>query len=162
MGFLIAFILFSCKKDTKDKILSDSTFYAIKNGTDWITTRSWANYNKNSEKFVLAGIKEDSEYYQEELLFFDFKADDISASNKITNFYSEWNYIIGGDAVSDAYMIDSTFNNLIEINALDTINKQISGTFKVRLVRDKRISNSGEVMLYENGTFTLPYYIDLE
>lgn len=162
LGVLMTALLLSCKKEDKDEILTDSSFHAIKNGTVWITTSSWANYNIHSREFVLGGIKTDSVYYQEEVLFFDFKADDISASNKITNFYSEWYSIVGGDAISDAYVIDSTYNNLIEINTLDTVNKQISGTFTIRLIRDKQRSNSGEVMLYENGTFSLPLYIDLE
>lgn len=67
------------------------------NNREWITTCSWANYSINDGKFVIVGVKRDSVYYQDEQLYFIFKTTDISKSNTVTNFYSEWNYIVGGE-----------------------------------------------------------------
>lgn len=157
LGFLSLISLISCEKDEKKEFLSDSSFYAIKNDSEWITTCSWANYSINDKRFVIVGSKRDSDYYQDEKLHFTFKIRDISKSNTVTNFYSEWNFIVGGDAISDTYKVDSTYNNLITINLLDTINKQISGTFLIKLIRDKFRSDLGETMLYKQGNFKLKY-----
>jgi hypothetical protein len=156
-GLMIVILLISCEKEGKNDILTDSSFYAIKNDREWITTSSWANYSLNDGKFVIVGVKRDSVYYQDEQLYIIFKTTDISKSNTVTDFYSEWNYIVGGDVISDSYLIDSSFNNLIKINSFDTLNKQIAGTFKIKLVRDKLRSDLGETMIYENGNFILNY-----
>jgi len=91
------------------------------------------------------------------MLFNERYTTDISKSNTVTNFYSEWNFIVGGDAISDTYIIDSTYNNLITIALFDTIAKQVTGTFEIKLVRDKFRSDLGETMLYKSGAFKLNY-----
>lgn len=149
--------LISCEKNEGKEFISDSSFHAIKNESEWISTCSWANYSVTDKSFVIVGSKRNSGYYQDEKLHFTFKASDISESNKVTNFYAEWNFIVGGDAISDTYSIDSTYNNLLTINLLDTKNKVISGTFTIKLIRDKFRSDLGETMLYKNGTFNLKY-----
>ncbi len=90
-------------------------------------------------------------------MYFTFKTTDISKSNTVTHFYAEWNFIVGGDAISDIYIIDSTYNNLVTITLFNTITKQITGNFEIKLVRDKLRSDLGETMLYKNGTFKLNY-----
>ena len=157
LGFILFISLISCEKDEKKDFKTDSSFYAIKNDNEWISTCSWANYSKTDKKFVIVGSKRDSVYYQDEKLYFTFKTNDISKSNTVTNFYTEWNFIVGGDAISDTYLVDSTYNNLITISLLDTTNKLISGTFIIKLTRDKFRSDLGETMLYKNGTFNLKY-----
>ena len=155
--FLSVISLISCEKDERKEFTSDSSFQAIKNENEWTSTCSWANYSITDKSFVIAGSKSNSVYYQDEKLHFAFKASDISKSNTVTNFYAEWNFIVGGDAISDTYLIDSTYNNLLTINLLDTTNKLISGTFIIKLIRDKFRSDLGETMLYKNGTFNLKY-----
>ena len=157
LGILIVISLISCKKEDKNKIITDSSFYAIKNDSEWISTSSWANYSLNDKKIVIVGDKRDSAYYQDEQLQFTFKTTDISKSNTVTNFYSKWDFIVGGDAISNTYIIDSSYNNLIKIDLFDTIAKQITGTFEIKLVRDKYRSDLGETMLYKNGSFKLNY-----
>ena len=157
LGFLSLISCISCDKDEKNEFISDSSFYAIKNDREWISTCTWAYYSINDKSFVIAGSKRDSIYYQDEKLHFTFKTSDISKSNTVTNLYSEWNFIVGGDAISDTYKVDSTYNNLITISLLDTINKQISGTFLIKLIRDKFRSDLGESMLYKQGHFKLKY-----
>jgi hypothetical protein len=68
-------------------------------------------------------------------------------------FYAEWCSIVGGDVISDSYMIDSTADNLIQITSVYTIGKHISGTFLINLIRDKRRSDEGELIQYKNGQF---------
>jgi len=152
---LLISVLFisSCNKKEKDVVLTDPSFSAKMNGSDWKAASSWANYSVNTKRFVIAGIKGD------EHLHLNFKTADISESSPVTNFDAEWNYVVGGDAVSDSYLIDPTFNNLIEITSLDTITKKISGTFIVKLIRDKRRSDKGETQLYKNGQFKQNYTV---
>ncbi|WP_299578427.1 DUF6252 family protein [uncultured Sunxiuqinia sp.] len=153
---LIGFSLLSCEKDD-DKFTTDSPFYALKDNRQWISTSSWANYSLTNEKMVIAGSKRDSEYYQDEQLHLSFKTTDISESNTVTDFYARWDFVIGGDAIGDSYIIDSNYNNLITINSFDTDKKKISGTFELRLVRDENRSDAGEKMYYKNGFFSLDY-----
>lgn len=158
LALLMVIVLISCEKEDKNEItLTDSSFYAIKDGKKWITTSSGAYYSPSEEKFIISGWKGDSVYYEDEQLYFAFKKTDITKSNTVTDFYSEWNYIVGGDAVSDRYMIDSFFKNLITIDSLDTVNMRIVGTFKIKLVRDKFRSDLGETMYFKNGYFALNY-----
>jgi hypothetical protein len=102
-------------------------------------------------------VKRDSVYYQEEWLQFHFKLSDIQESDELTPFTSKWYYIIGGDAISNSFVMDTTFQNQLIITALDTANKQISGTFQVKLMGDNRHSSQNETMLYENGVFNINY-----
>ncbi|HKM93472.1 MAG TPA: hypothetical protein VJY41_07455 [Prolixibacteraceae bacterium] len=157
LGILFVISLISCEKEDDNKIITDSSFYATKNDSEWISTSSWANYSLNDKKIVIVGVKRDSVYYQDEQLHFTFKTTDISKSNTVTNFYCEWDFIVGGDAISDTYIIDSTYNNLIKIDLFDTIAKQITGTFEIKLIRDKSRSDLGEAMFYKEGAFKLNY-----
>ncbi|MGV8137778.1 MAG: hypothetical protein AB2L20_21420 [Mangrovibacterium sp.] len=154
---LIVISLISCEKEDENKIVTDSSFYALKNDSKWISTSSWANYSLNDKKIVIVGAKRDSKYYQDEQLRLTFKTTDISESHTVTNFYSKWDFIVGGDAISDTYIIDPTYNNLIIIDSFDTIAKQVTGTFEIKLIRDKFRSDLGETMLYKNGAFKLNY-----
>lgn len=157
LGILSAISLTSCEKEDKDEFLADSSFYAMKNSSKWISTGSWANYSSHEKKFVIVGAKSDPDYYQAEQLILNIRTADISKSNTVTDFYAEWIFIVGGDAVADTYFIDSTFNNFIKISSLDTVNKQIKGNFSVKLIRDKWRSAEGEVMLFNKGHFNLNY-----
>ncbi|NLD48628.1 MAG: hypothetical protein GX660_15810 [Clostridiaceae bacterium] len=73
LGMLITISLISCEKEDDNKIISDSSFYAMKNDCEWISTCSWANYSINDKEIVIVGAKRDSKYYQEEQLHFTFK-----------------------------------------------------------------------------------------
>ncbi|MBK7625995.1 MAG: hypothetical protein IPJ16_02135 [Bacteroidales bacterium] len=151
---LTIFFIFSCKKSDNDSI---SSFKAMKDGTEWISTSNWSNLSKTDNKFLINGIKRNSKYYSEEGLNLTFNISDISESNTVTKFTSSWNYIIGGDVLTDSYVIDTTSDNLIQIISLDTINRNISGTFKVKLLKNKIYSNTGEIMNFTSGQFNLNY-----
>lgn len=157
IGIIILFLTISCNKEDDFQFSTDSAFYAIKNNSEWVSTSSWANHSLNNDKFIIVGNKKDTEYYQEERLHFIFSSPGISKLNVVKDFYAEWNFIIGGDGISDTYVIDSTYCNLIKIDSIDTLNKQINGTFEIKLVRDKFRSNLGKTLLYKNGTFSLNY-----
>jgi hypothetical protein len=154
---LLFFCLVSCDKKENKDIDTVSPFKAIKNDTDWVSTSSWANFSKTNKSFAISGVKRDPNYYQDEQLSFSFYLADILKSSTVDSFYSKWMYIIGGDVISDSYLIDSTSNNLIQITSLDTVGKQISGTFLIKLVRDKRYSDKGEVFQFKDGQFDLNY-----
>jgi hypothetical protein len=153
----ISFCFISCEKKENTEIDFVSSFKALKNEASWVSTSSWANFSKTEEKFFISGAKRDSEYYQEEVLYFNFYLSDISKSNVVERFYAEWYYIVGGDVISDSYLIDSTADNLIQITSIDTIGKHISGNFIINLIRDKRRSDKGELIQYKNGQFDLNY-----
>lgn len=134
-----------------------SSFIAIKNDVSWISTSRWGNYIKAEKKFIIAGAASNSKYYHEEKLSFSFYLSDILKSNTITHFSAEWDNIVGGDAVSDIYRIDSVAPNVIQITSMDTIAKQISGTFTIKLIHDKNYSDKGEIIQYKDGEFDLKY-----
>jgi hypothetical protein len=156
-GLLIAISLISCQKEDDNNAVPKAPFYAMKNNSEWISTSSWANYSLDDQKITIVGVKRDSQYYEDEELYFTFKTTDISRSNTVTNFESRWDLVVGGDAISDTYIMDSTYNNLIAIGIFDTITKQVTGTFDIKLVRDKFRSDLGETMLFKNGSFKLKY-----
>ena len=164
IALYIFFIIFSCKKSENDSIStfkfendSISTFKALKDGVDWISTSNWSNLSKTDNKYIINGIKRNSQYYEEECLNLTFNISDISKSKTVTKFTSSWNYIVGGDALTDNYVIDTTSDNLIQITSLDTTNRSISGTFKVKLLKNKLFSNTGEIMNFTSGQFNLNY-----
>jgi hypothetical protein len=157
-GILIVLLLISCEREAKNEVLADSPFHAIKDGKEWITTSCWANHLINEGRFVIVGINKDPKYNQEEQLLLIFETSDFPMSNTVTNINnSKWWYVIGGDAISNKYLIDSTYNNFIKIDSLDIINKRIAGTFKIKLIRDISYSNLGETILFDNGVFALNY-----
>jgi len=150
----IFFFIFFCKKSENESI---STFKALKDGADWISTSNWSNLSKTYNNFIINGIKRDSKYYQEESLNLTFNNSDISEFNTVTKFTSSWSYIVGGDLLTDSFVIDTTSDNLIQITSIDTINKHISGTFKVKLLKNNIFSNTGEIMNFTSGQFNLNY-----
>jgi hypothetical protein len=167
LSISVFFSLSSCKKTENQKaesqkaesqkIESGLSFKALKNDANWVSTFSWANYSKSEKKIYVGGTVQDKKYCQEEQLTFNFHLSDISKSNTVTSFKSEWLYIIGGDAISDSYLIDTTEYNLIQITSFDTIKKQISGTFVIKLNRDKHYSNEGEFFQFKDGVFNVKY-----
>lgn len=156
LGILIVISMSSCEKEAEDKIHTDFSFYAIKNGSEWISTNSWAYYTLNEKKMVIVGSKPGSLDYEVEQLHFIFKTSDIT-KNTVTNFYSAWNLIIDGDAIADTYIIDTTYNNSLKIDLFDTVAKRIRGTFDVKLIREERRSDLRETMLFKDGAFNLKY-----
>jgi len=155
--FLFIILFISCNKTKEEKLPDDSSFYALKDDSDWITTSNWTTYSKNTGEIIVTGVKRDSVYYQEEWLQFQFKLSEIADSEELTPFTSKWYYIIGGDAISNSFVMDTTFQNQLTITEFDTDNKQISGTFQVKLMGDNRYSSQDETMLYKNGAFNISY-----
>ena len=145
------FLLFACEKTEKDPI---STFVAMKDGEKWMATSNRAVLEKAMNKFTISGTKEISEYHWKESLFFSFYLSDESESN--TNIiHSFFLFVVGGDIISKHYRIDSTANNQIHIICLDTIKKQISGTFYIRLrLLDPEIE---EYIQFDEGQFDINY-----
>ena len=149
----LSFLIFACEKTENDSI---STVKAMKDGKKWIATSNWAVLEKANNKFTISGTSEISEYYWKELLFFSFYLSDEPESNT-NNIHSHFYYIVGGDMISKSYEIDSTANNQIHIICLDTIKKQISGTFIIRLrwqIRDPEIE---EYIQFDEGQFNINY-----
>ncbi len=155
--FLSVILLVSCNKENSEDLKVDSSFYALKDGSSWITTSYRAYYSKSAGNFALTGAKRDSVYYQEEWLHLSFSISDIGETGESTPFNSQWYYVVGGDAIADAFELDTTYQNQLVITALDTVNKHISGTFLVKLIGDSHHISQGETMLFRNGVFDLNY-----
>lgn len=158
VGLLTLISIVSCKKDTTEAVKPNSEFTALKDNSEWISTSSWASYSVKNKTFTIAGSKEDAVTFQAEILHFIFKEDDITKSdNNIIDVHAAWNLVVGGDLIIDTYVVDSSYTNSVTITSLDTTSKQISGTFLVKLTRDKHFSDSSETMLYKQGFFDLKY-----
>lgn len=157
LSSLVILFLVSCEKKENAKINTEPFFKASKNDKSWIATRSWADFSKTENKFYISGIQRDSTYYLEENLRFDFYLSDISASDTIKRFNCQWDYIIGGDMISDSYLTDTTSANFIHISSINIFRKQISGTFQIKLIRDSFFSDKGEIIQYKEGQFNLNY-----
>jgi|GEM_PF-3283598 len=154
-SLIILFCSVSCDKD--EETVTEASFHAIKNGELWNSTASWANFTKSDSFFFISAAKADRNYNQGEQLYFRFSLPDISGSNTVTRFDSQWLYIVGGDAVSDQYLIDTTSDNQIVILSVDTVMHKIRGSFQVKLIRDKNRSDAGETMNFRSGWFDLIY-----
>lgn len=155
---LLFTVLLSCNNQKEiSKISTESSFTAVKNDSTWKATTTYANYSKKDSMFTLTGSKRDAKYYQDEQLQLTFNISDISKSNTITNSFSKWDFIIGGDAVADTYTSENSSINSIRITSLDTVNKYIQGIFDLELIRTKRLSDLGEKMIFKKGNFTLKY-----
>ena len=151
------FVTFSsCKKDN-EVIVPVVDFKALKNDAAWTATNFWATYSVKSKTFQITGLLRDPQYYQEEWLGLSFVMPKFETPAATSQFSANWSFVIGGDAISDSYNIDSTAANEIHITALDTIKKQITGIFKVKLVRDSRYSDKGEAFQFKDGEFTVNY-----
>ena len=147
------FLLFACEKTENDPI---STVEAMKDGEKWMATSNWAALYKSINKFTISGTKEISEYHWKESLFFSFYLSDESESN--TNIiHSFFLFVVGGDIISKHYRIDSTANNQIHIICLDTIKKQISGTFNIRLHWQTPDPEIKEYIQFDEGQFNVNY-----
>jgi hypothetical protein len=143
----------ACKKANNDVPLD---FSAKKDGSKWITTSSNAILNTNNNSYTIIASKQDQKYNQEENLFLSFSLSYPMESNTVKNFAATWYYVVGSDQISDKYSLDSSLENAIQISNLDTINKTISGTFNIKLIRDKYYPESRK-MSFTNGTFNLKY-----
>jgi hypothetical protein len=152
--FTFLLLAFACKKKEEDSIIN---FKALKDGKNWIPTNSWALLSKTDKKLMIHADKRDPKYFQDENLYLSFYISDISEFNTVKNFYSDWNYVIGGDGVSNSYKFYTNPENVIQIISLDTVNKQISGRFNVKLLRDKFYSDKVETMYFTDGQFQLAY-----
>ncbi|MDP4203927.1 MAG: DUF6252 family protein [Bacteroidota bacterium] len=151
LGFL------SCSKNSDADFQIASSFKAMKDNTVWLSTSSWANFSKKDSTFTIVGDKHDQAYYQDEQVTLAFKSSSILSSGEVKNFVSNWKYIIGGDAISDSYTIDPSFDNQLRITKIDAENKTITGTFVVKMIRDAFLSSKGETFLFKSGQFNLPY-----
>ena len=154
---LISLELLSCSKNSDADFQIASPFKAMKDNTVWLSTSSWANFNQKDSTFTLVADKHDKTYYQDEQVSLAFKSSAIQASGEVKKFGSTWEFIIGGDAISDSYTIDLSFDNQLKITKIDAENKTITGTFAVRLIRDASRSSKGETFLFKSGQFSLPY-----
>jgi len=153
LNLFILFCLASCSK--RMEFAETSSLTAIKNDVKWVSTSSWSNYSKSQKRFYISASQRDPKYYQEEQLHFSFDRKNISIINSVVSFYSEWYFVVGGDGISDPYVIDSTANNLILINTLDTVTKQISGTFSIKLINKQ--SSPGAIIQLRDGEFNQIY-----
>jgi len=154
LSFLLC--ISSCEKD-KAVVESTTNFKALKNNIAWNSTSNWSTYSRKDKKFNVSGALRDPQYYQEEWLGLNFVVQNRATPFTTGQFSAGWRYVIGGDVMSDRYTIDSTAVNEIHITALDTIKKQITGTFNVRLVRDKQYSDKGETFQFTHGEFGVNY-----
>lgn len=146
----------SCKKDTP-VVATNSDFTAIKNDESWTSTTSWANYSKTEHKFYVNATKHHTKFYQEEQLSISFEMPDLTQPLTVTKLSSQWYSIIGGDALADSYYIDSSADNQVQITSVDPEKKIISGTFKIRLIRDQHYSGKGKAFQVVQGRFSLEY-----
>jgi hypothetical protein len=146
-------LVFACKKANND---TTPDFSAKKDGSKWITTSSNAILNKNNNSFFIIGSKHDQKYNQEENLMLSFYFSDLIESYTVKNFTATWYFVVGSDQISDKYASDSSSEDRIQISSLDTINKTISGSFSIKLLRDKYYPEPGE-MSFTDGAFNLKY-----
>jgi hypothetical protein len=153
---LIILSSLSCKKEYRDRPDVMPYFTALKNDTAWISSTSHTTLYTKNMKFVVSGGKRDSSYSDMHWLDFRFPLSDALQSENITKFYSQWEWVIGGDGIADRYIVDSLANNWIKISAIDTIAKMISGTFSIQLIREPS-RHRPDTLRFTNGKFGVVY-----
>ena len=156
----VVFILFifliitDCKKPDNDSV---PNFKALKDGNEWIPSISSATLSLIDKEFEIHCLKRFSKYSDQEFFNLSFYVKDISELMTVYKLNSSWLFVIGGDGISNRYNIVADPENIIQIISLDTIKKQISGTFNVKLLRDKFYQHAEDTMLFSDGNFSLKY-----
>ena len=147
----ILLFLHSCEKEKNALPVS---FKVIKAGNEWVPTISSVVYSVYEKKFTIHAQKGASKSFSE-ILFIGFKINDLS--NPIhSNIYSSLYDLTGGDIISNLFTLIPDLENTIQITSLDTIGKEITGTFNLKLARDAHYHQPDTIFLTE-GFFSLPY-----
>ncbi len=168
--FVIAISITGCKNEDPIKIEEpieepieeieyNSVFTVEKNEASWNVSRMWANTNSFGG-FNIGATSETPNGIESFSL--DIKKSDIVIGEKLELFTSNWELLIAGDIGANNYLqYDSTSENYLTINNLDTINHIIKGEFEVILIRDSRLTSNKEFMKFKKGKFDIRYkYIE--
>ena len=155
--FLLILICFlTCKqKNISPSIqLDNSKFSAVKNSTEtWNAPKPSGSVSKGKKLINVFGTKSLNEY-----IVLRFKYKEIENLKSIKFIDSQLNYLIGGDVFIDSYSSDSTDeNNTAQITEIDINKKQITGNFKVKLMRDKHWIGKRDTVNFKCGQFVINY-----
>ena len=151
---LLPLIIGTCKKPDNDLV---PNFKVLKDGKEWSPTYCSATFSLSNKVIEIHCLKRVSKYYEDELFNLSFSVKEIAEQMTVNEFESLWLYVIGGDGISNRYNIVSDPINLIQIISFDTIQKQLTGTFNVKLLRDKFYQHPEDTMLFSDGNFSLNY-----
>jgi hypothetical protein len=154
---LVMFFISSCQKEKETEKLANSSLVAQKNSSNWVSTDTWGSYSEAEQKFYLNALKRHPKNDQEEELSISFVMKDLKSPMVTSDFSSEWVRVAGGSSVADGYHIDPSAENNIEIFAVDTQKKIITGKFSIQLVRDSKFSDKGETLTFQSGYFSVSY-----
>lgn len=146
----ILLFLNSCEKEETDL---PANFKVIKAGNEWVPTISSVVYSVHEKKFMIHAQKGTKSFA--EILYIGFEINDLSNPfhGKI---YSSLYDLTGGDILSNSFTLTPDLENTIHITSLDTIGKEITGTFNLKLVGDAHYQQPDTILLTE-GFFSLPY-----
>jgi hypothetical protein len=143
--------LLSCKKQEDHPVI----FSVLKDGTEWLPTNKSVIYSVNSKEFHIQAEKKFPQYT--ELLLIDIKIGDLSSPVIFNQFSAGWIELISGQGLTNTFHITTDPINIIHITSIDSISKEITGTFSIKLSRDKIFQQPDTIHLTE-GIFSLPYY----
>jgi hypothetical protein len=150
----LSLIITKCKKPDNDLV---PNFTVLKDGNEWNPTFCSATFYLTNKEIEIHCLKRFSKYYEDELFNLSFHIKDIAEQMTVNEFNSTWLFVLGGDGISNRYNIVSDPINLIQIISFDTIKKQLTGTFNVKLLRDKFYQHPEDTMLFSDGKFSLKY-----
>lgn len=124
----------------------------------WMTSTPYASVSKKDKTIWIGGYKSISgNGVYDEFLLLQLEIPDLSNLKNTAIKSVEFETIIGGDVVSDRYVVDSTNMNEVTITGIDEAKKIIKGQFNVNLIRDKWFSTNGEKVAFKSGLFVAKY-----
>jgi hypothetical protein len=156
---VLLFLSIGCtKKETQPA--KDSTFLSAYKNTSgyWLSNEPYASISKKDKTIWVGATKPIITGTSGESLIMQLEITDLADLKKTFIKNAEFDFIIGGDVVTNRYYIDTAnTNNTIEITEIDETKKIMKGLFNLNLIRDKWFSDNGEKIEFKSGQFVVNY-----
>ncbi|MBE8721334.1 hypothetical protein [Sphingobacterium pedocola] len=129
---VIVLLMANCKKREVDNDKPSTSSIALKkNGIQWAETTAVGTFNTEDSIVSVLGTENTETFYiRFKKPVYNTRLDALDAFSLIAPFF-------GSAAISDAYRLDPTKPNRLQILAMDYINKRIVGDFHLHLKREE-------------------------
>ncbi len=114
-----------------------------------------ATYIKNTNRIYINAGQWDDELQLEKIVRFNFALPTVN-NHVSTNFDASFEWVVGGDALSNKFnRVPSSNTDALIISRVDTINNVIEGTLNVNLKRGSHWTTNEEFVFLKNGSFRM-------
>lgn len=157
--FFLVLLSAGCQKNDSQPGTGVTFISAYKNAESWISNEPYASVSKKDKTIWIGGYeKNKNPGGNDEFLIMHLEIADLSDLKNTVIKDVNYESILGGDLVTDRYIIDTAnINNEIEITEIDETKKIMKGQFNLNLVRDAWFSTNGEKIQLKSGQFVVSY-----